>query len=207
MTHDRAKAFDYTAQADVCDPVSDNAPGLALRIRRLLGLEPPDDRLIVVEHLLLRPRRQDLDDLLPICIPSGCACGEEDPYSFRLTVVLCGEGGDANSGIEWRRYAEKAVRMEVPAHLAAKLCWVSKEQYAEFRTVWCAWLAERSKDPVDEDALGARLSDLIAVFSALKSVYPPASLHDCLEGNDENRVFLDQTVITSSPNPAPPPQE
>jgi len=26
-------------------------------------------------------------------------------------------------------------------------------------------------------------------------VYPPASLHDCADGNDENRVFLNQTIV------------
>jgi hypothetical protein len=199
MTHDRAKAFDYKRPAAVCDPLSANAAGLGIRIKRLLGLEAPDDTLFVVEHLLLRPRRQDLDPLLPICIPPGCeACGDEDPYSFRLTVVLSGEGGNANSGIEWRRFAERAIRMEVPAHLAAKICWVGKEQLAEFRAAWCAWLAELAKDPVDKALLGARLEDLLKVFTALKSVYPPASLHDCIDGNDENRVFLDQTIITST---------
>lgn len=200
MTHDRAKAFDYKSPAAICNPGSANAAGLGIRIKRLLGLEAPDDTLFVVEHILIRPRRQDLDSLLPICIPPGCdTCGEEDPYSFRLTVVLSGEGGNANSGIEWRRFAEKAVRMEVPAHLAAKICWVSQEQLAEFQTVWCAWLAELAKDPVDKTLLGDSLEDLIKVFTTLKSVYPPASLHDCLDGNDENRVFLDQTIITSHP--------
>lgn len=206
MTHDRAKAFDYKSPAAVCDPASDNAAGLVVRIKRLLGLEAPDDTLFVVEHVLLRPRRPDLDPLLPICIPPGCeACGDEDPYSFRLTVVLSGEGGNANSGIEWRRFAEKAIRMEIPAHLAARICWVKKEQLAQFQAAWCAWLAELAKEPVDPALLGSRLEDLLKVFGALKSVYPPASLHDCLDGNDENRVFLDQTLITS--DPAPPEEE
>jgi hypothetical protein len=203
LTHDRAKAFDYTAPAAICNPGppgSLNAAGLGVRIKRLLGLEVPDDKIFVVEHLLFRPRRQDLDPLLPICIPPGCeACGEEDPYSFRITLVIGGEGGVANSEIEWRRFAEKAVRMEVPAHLAAKICWVSKAQLTAFEAVWCPWLAELAKDPLDKAALAARLEDLLTVFNALKSVYPPASLHDCADGNDENRVFLDQSIITSSP--------
>jgi hypothetical protein len=200
MTHDRAKAFDYTAAAAICDPVSVNAAGLSLRIKRLLGLNPPDDWVFVVEHLLLRPRRVNLDPLLPICIPPGCEmCGEEDPYSFRLTVVICGEGGLENSRIDWRRFAERAARMEVPAHLAAKICWVSKDQLDAFQVVWCAWLAELTKDPPDQAVLADRLEELLDVFNALKSVYPPASLHDCVEGNDENRVFLNQSVVTSLP--------
>ncbi len=200
MTHDRAKAFDYTAPAAICGGAPENAAGLSVRIKGLLGLKPPDDRVFVVEHLLLRPRRDNIDPLLPICIPPGCEmCGEEDPYSFRLTVVICGEGGLENSRIDWRRFAERAVRMEVPAHLAAKICWVSKDQMDAFEDVWCAWLGELAKDAPDKAVLAGLLEDLLAVFNALKSVYPPASLHDCVDGNDENRVFLNQSIITSFP--------
>jgi hypothetical protein len=28
-------------------------------------------------------------------------------------------------------------------------------------------------------------------------VYPPATLHDCIDGNDDNRVFLGHTAIIS----------
>jgi hypothetical protein len=199
MTHDRAKAFDYTVPAAICDSGSTNAAGLSVRIKGLLGLKP-EDRVFVVEHLLLRPRRDDLDPLLPICIPPGCEmCGEEDPYSFRLTVVMCGEGGLENSRIDWRRFAEHAVRLEVPAHLAAKICWVSTDQIDTFEEAWCDWLEELAKDTPDKAVLAGLLETLLAVFNALKSVYPPASLHDCVDGNDENRVFLNQSIITSLP--------
>jgi hypothetical protein len=205
MTHDRARAFDITAPADVCGAGSDNAAGLTVRIKRLLGLKPPDDRVFVVEHLLLRPRRTGLDPLLPICIPPGCeVCGEEDPYSFRLTIVISGEGGVENSRIDWRRFAERAAGMEVPAHLEAKICWVGKTQMDAFQAAWCAWLEELRKDPQDAAALGARLKELVDVFAGLKSVYPPASLHDCVDGNDENRVFLNQSIVTSFPKSEQP---
>jgi len=200
MTHDRAKAFDYTAEAAISNPASVNAAGLSLRIQRLLGLEPDEDeRVFVVEHLLLRPRVKS-DPLLPICIPPGCeACGGEDPYSFRLTVIICGEGGLENSRIDWRRFAENAVRMEVPAHLAAKICWVSKVQLGAFEHVWCKWLEKLRKGGPKHPDSSKALTELLGVFNALKTVYPPASLHDCIDGNDENRVFLNQSVITSFP--------
>jgi hypothetical protein len=198
MTHDRGKAFDYSAPADVCDPASENGAGLALRIERLLGLDP-SDRVFVVEHVLLRPRRNLLDALLPICVTAGCdACGAPDPYSFRLTVVLAGEGGLYNQEIECRRFAENAIRAEIPAHIEAKICWVSKVQLGAFGGAWCAWLAARVQQPADPDAQSKALRDLVSVFNELKSVYPPAFLHDCADGNDENRVLLNRTVITSA---------
>jgi hypothetical protein len=44
---------------------------------------------------------------------AGCSeCDERDPYSFRITVVLNGEDGLANKGMEFRRFAEQTIRME-----------------------------------------------------------------------------------------------
>lgn len=163
------------------------------------------DKIFVVEHLLLRPRQvpslplfPDGDPLLSICIPDDCKlCGEEDPYSFRLTIVLSGETGMANSGIEFRRFAETTTRAEVPAHLGVKICWVSLEQLIAFEAVYCAWLNEMAKPVPDDMALHEKLKDLLAVFEKLKSVYPEARLHDCKDGDDSNRVFLGQTIISS----------
>lgn len=160
------------------------------------------DKVYVVEHLLLRPRNipsadfPNGDPLLSICIPDNCElCGEEDPYSFRLTVVLSGETGIANSGIEFRRFAEQTIRLEVPAHLGVKICWVSNAQLEEFEKLYCDWLAELAKpEPIALD-LHTKLKALLLVFEQLKSVYPEARLHDCIDGDDSNRVFLDNTII------------
>jgi hypothetical protein len=203
MTHDRAKAFDYSQPADSCAAVPPatpiNAPGLGLRIKRRLGLKGPDDQVLVIEHLLLRPRQVG-DALLSVCLPEDCVtCGEEDPYSFRLTIVLSGEGGLENGNIDWRRFGENAIRYEVPAHLAVKVCWVSQQQLDSLRNVWCAWLSALRNSPLDAAAMQTALTNLLDVFHALKSVYPPAFLHDCVDGNDDNRVYLDRSVITSKP--------
>lgn len=160
------------------------------------------DKVYVVEHLLLRPRNLPSadfpfgDPLLSVCIPDDCsACGEEDPYSFRVTVVLSGETGIANSGIEFRRFAEQTIRLEVPAHLGVKICWVSNAQLAEFENLYCSWLTELAKPEPDTLALHTKLKALLLVFEQLKSIYPEARLHDCVDGDDSNRVFLDNTII------------
>ena len=160
------------------------------------------EKIFVVEHMLLRPRNEPSEDIpegdpfLPICIGRECdTCGEEDPYSFRITVVLNGEYGIANSGIAFRRYAEKTIRLETPAHLGVKVCWVSAKQLKEFETLYCRWLKELSKKKPDPGILHTRLSKLIHVFKDLKSVYPQATLHDCQDGDDENPVRLNSTII------------
>lgn len=164
------------------------------------------DKVYVVEHLLLRPRNTPLspgipggDPLLTICIPPDCEknqlCGEEDPYSFRITVVLSGETGIANSGIEFRRFAEQTIRTEIPAHLGVKICWVSNDQLMQFEKVYCEWLSVLAQPEPDDVLLHDKLSALLAVFEQLKNVYPDAKLHDCVDGDDSNRVFLDNTII------------
>jgi hypothetical protein len=154
----------------------------------------------------LRPRNNpgpdfpDGDPLLTVCLTPECCtcCGEEDPYSFRITVVLNGEDGLANKGMEFRHFAEQTIRLETPAHLGVKICWVSKEQLFEFQEVYCAWLSELAKPEPDPLELHNRLVDLLEVFEQLKNVYPQAALFDCIDGNDENRVILGNTAIISN---------
>jgi hypothetical protein len=160
------------------------------------------EKVFIVEHLLLRPANKPGvlipagDALLPVCIGPDCnLCGEEDPYSFRLTIVLNGEEGIANSGVLFRRFAERTIRKEVPAHLALKICWVSNRQLSLFEKIFCDWLKEKSKQEPDELILSNKLHRLICMFGHLKNVYPAASLHDCVDGNDENRLYLNQSII------------
>ncbi len=160
------------------------------------------EKIFIVEHLLLRPRNKpgadfaEGDPLLTVCLSADCSvCGEEDPYSFRLTVVLNGETGLANEGIAFRRFAENTIRQEVPAHLGLKICWVSTAQLELFEQLYCDWSAELAKEEQDTAALHLKLTALLEEFKKLKSVYPKASLHDCTDGNDENRVYLNQTIV------------
>ena len=160
------------------------------------------EKIFIVEHLLLRPQNTPNavfpqgDPLLSICIPTSCnVCGEEDPYSFRFTIVMNGETGLANEGIAFRRFAENTIRMEIPAHLGLKICWVSTAQLEIFGPLYRAWLTELAKKERDPLTLHNKMRQLLDEFIKLKSVYPKASLHDCIDGNDENRIFLNQTIV------------
>ncbi|NTV83548.1 MAG: hypothetical protein HGA23_04515, partial [Bacteroidales bacterium] len=191
----RKQSFNSEADAEIA---RDEIIGFAKKLNA-------SEQIFIVEHVLLRPRNNkgtgfpDGDPLLGICLPENCnpLCGEEDPYSFRITVVLNGEDGLANKGMEFRRFAEQTIRMETPAHLGVKICWVSEEQLFEFSTVYCAWLAELAKPEPDQEDLHEKLVHLLEVFKRLKNVYPKAALFDCVDGNDENRVILGSTVITN----------
>ncbi|MEP7110787.1 MAG: hypothetical protein ABI760_22525, partial [Ferruginibacter sp.] len=216
LSSNRARAFNYKGPELVCK--DENIATLASRIRLLLGYGSPysgnipavaneintAEQIFIVEHLLLRPRNipgtlfPEGDPLLDVCLPGDCdSCDEKDPYSFRVTVVLNGEDGLASKGIEFRRFAEQTIRMETPAHLGIKICWVSKVQLAEFQQVYCDWLEALAVPEPDATELHDRLIDLLAVFQQLKNVYPQATLHDCIDGNDGNSVFLGHTSIIS----------
>lgn len=119
----RFKAFNYLAGPTVCDPA--NRSGMQRRIHRLLGLQPAD-HWFVVEHVLLRPRFYG-QALMPVCLAADCEmCGEEDPYSFRLTLVMPGWLNQFRN-VDFRRFAERTIRLETPAHLLVKICWVGNE--------------------------------------------------------------------------------
>jgi hypothetical protein len=82
------------------------------------------ERAYLVEHLLLRPKFPG-DAVLPVCLTDDCSfCGEEDPYSFRLTFVLQGNLQPFSEDIDLRRFADNTIRKETPAHLLPKICWV-----------------------------------------------------------------------------------
>lgn len=86
-------------------------------------------RAILVEHLLLRPKFPG-DALYPACVDGPCkTCGDEDPYSFRLTFVMPGWTPPFDSNLEMRRFAERTIRRETPAHLLARICWTGNEGF------------------------------------------------------------------------------
>ena len=95
----------------------------------LTGLLSDEQRMIVVEHLLLRPKFPG-DALWPACSNGPCGtCGDEDPYSFRLTFVMPGWTAPYNTNLDMRRFAERVIRSETPSHLLPKICWIGNLGY------------------------------------------------------------------------------
>lgn len=86
------------------------------------------ERIYIVEHLLLRPKFPG-DAVMPICLDKNCKelCGEEDPYSFRITYVMQGKLKPFSLDIDLRRFADETIRKETPSHLLPKICWVGND--------------------------------------------------------------------------------
>jgi hypothetical protein len=88
-----------------------------------------NQRAIVVEHLLLRPKFPG-DALMAPCSDGPCtSCDDADPYSFRLSFVMPGWTAPFNDNLELRGFADRTIAQELPAHLLAKVCWVGNDGF------------------------------------------------------------------------------
>ena len=99
-------------------------------MNELLGWSA-NEKAFVVEHLLLRPKFPG-DALYPACNDGSCkTCGDEDPYSFRITYVMPGWTAPFNVNLDVRRFADRTIRYELPSHLMGKICWVGNDGFIE----------------------------------------------------------------------------
>ena len=157
----------------------------------------------VVEHLLLRPdfdippAKKDL--FLPVCIePDGSFCPPLDPYSFRVTVILPGYSMRLRNRY-FRQFAERLIRMETPAHVLPRICFVDEEHMELFEMAYDKWLAERcgSEDPCKQ-APDTTLKALIEVLGSIFTVYEEGRLTDCDDDTPEkNPIVLGDSMLGS----------
>ena len=162
-------------------------------LRRILLREYSSEGLFVVEHVLLRPRANG-HAVFEICNPELSGCVSKDPYSYQISVILpAWENRFLN--MDFRKFAEKTIRMETPAHIFPKICWVNEIQLSEFEDCYQDWLVANSVYPKGAAKYKAALAKLLDVLVHLKNVYPQGTLHDCVEGGNENPVILNRTSL------------
>lgn len=205
---ERALAYNYTLTqpADLWD--SGNISGLERRLARLLdikvftrrdlGTDPPPEGMYLIENILLRPG-DAADPFLPVCVDPTCTeCVEDDPYSYRLHIVLCAEAGDRFANMDFRRFVEETIRTEVPAHIAPKVCWVKREDMAKLQQAYRPWLSLRAGLPTANRA--AKIQALIDALYHAKNVYEPADLNVC--GADEKHppFILGRSALGTEPS-------
>lgn len=158
--------------------------------------------LHLVEHILLRPRNNQFV-LAPVCLDANCDfCGEEDPYSFRISVVLPYWPSHFRN-MAFRNYFEDNIRREAPAHTIVKVCWVNNASLYAFEKAYKDWLSALAAYAFDNATITGfqKANDaLVNILFHLNSEYPAATLHDCDESKDTNTVMLGQTVLGSFKN-------
>lgn len=163
-----------------------------------------DEGIFVVEHLLLRPdlawMAEEPDNLLnavnflPVCPEKDCAdgCGE-DPYSFRITVVLPAETARFRE-TGFRTYIEQLVRMETPAHIQPKICWLNDRELGLFEAAFKEWLTLKQAGNLNSPEGLEALQRLVNVLYNVKSIYPAGNLSDCTHPTD-TPVVLGRTNL------------
>ena len=168
--------------------------------------------MYLVEHILLRPRftvtatppdtPEGLYLPMQVCLAKDCAfCGEEDPYTFRASVILP-YWPERFQDTDFRRFFEGTMRMEAPAHVSLKICWVNYTSMAAFQDLYQQWLGALRDyagelvhvDTAKQDALRVANNKLVAFLGSVHSEYPEARLHDCDTGIT-NPVLLGSTVL------------
>jgi hypothetical protein len=136
----RGSGLNYLAPAG-----PENMSGTELRIRRKLGIEGDDEFFYIVEHILLRPVSEDLQQLIPILGDPDSS----DPYSLQVSFVLP-EWAPRFQDTGFRAYAERTIREETPAHLSVTIHWFNKKTMIVFEDAYSEWIAERRQYWMDE---------------------------------------------------------
>ena len=173
------------------------------RLVSLLTTGQSDEGLFLVEHPLLLPESVDQPPespiaspieppandtgFMPICVDENCdECDTLDPYSFRISMVLPAYA-PRFLNMDFRRYCERVIRMEMPSHIYTKICWVSNEQLRDFENAYQNWLDVKAG--LTDDADHSILKTFVNILTTLKTVYPTAKLEDC-SSEEEIKLFL-----------------
>jgi len=179
-------------------PVSEEAQKFAESYNAHFGIH-------LYEHILFRPLDGEInrDNFIRLAEEIDQKRVVEEPYSMRITVVAPGWLKMAEK-YDFRKFVEQTVRMEVPAHIAVKICWLDLHQmnalekaYGEFMKV----LAERNYVEYNEawrDEYGGCLASLVKIFSSLRSIYPPLQLYSPGIATDYAPPILDHSMLSGS---------
>lgn len=154
----------------------------------------------LLEHIQIRPDLGPVE-LLPICDPETKerVPFSVDPYSFRISVLLPA-WAPRFQDTPFRRFVERLVREQTPAHIFPKICWVSREQMDAFERAYYPWRIAQANDSSE---LSLRRNQLILVLQSLRSQFPQATLHNCKSSDLGNPVVLDNNILGTLLPPPP----
>lgn len=176
-----------------------------------LAADCPGEGMHLVEHLLLRPRftppqktgeaAEDAYKLFQVCLGKNCTfCGEEDPYSFRLSLILP-YWHDRFKSQEFRKFFDTIARTETPAHCMIKICFINNTLMNAFERAYKEWmeaLADYETDLIFKESKHDRLrlasNKMIEILTVIHSEYPEAHLYDCGQVT-QNPVLLNNAIL------------
>lgn len=165
----------------------------------------------LIEHILLRPKikgkykvpdglggfvNEILEDkLLNPHSEDECVCTLDDPYTCMAHVIIPYWAGRFTS-TDFRRFLEKKIKRETPAHVFLTICWISPSHMKELELTWKLWLIETLKTTQEPKKLTETLAGLIDALAQIRNVYPVGTLHDCNEDDNlENSIILNSSSL------------
>jgi hypothetical protein len=156
----------------------------------------------LLEHILLRPIKEgpisetDVEEgYFGLCnLTEDCDCPITDHYSFRITIVFP-YWPDRFRNMSFRAYAERVIRMETPAHILAKICWVNAADMYSFEQLYAEWKELECEDMPNRNTLHNAITGLIKKINNLKNVYPEGVLHDCEHPTEDEAITLGQSSL------------
>src|SRR5699024_5270528 len=130
-----------------------NNLGAAHHLKQLINNLQPTcnaEGMHLIEHILLRSRfaadpvapetGEEDYKLMQVCLNKDCNfCGEEDPYSFRASLLLP-FWVQRFRDLDFRKYFEDVSEAESPAHTMIKVCWVNYTSMKKFEDIFKEWL-------------------------------------------------------------------
>jgi hypothetical protein len=99
----------------------------------------------------------------------------------------------------FRQFAERLIRMEAPAHVLPRICFVNEEYMKKFEEAQDKWIGERrnSSNPMKQASDGTLIS-LIRLIEEMFTVYEEGRLTDCDDDTPEkNPIVLGTTQLGS----------
>ena len=173
-------------------PSAAAAEAAIVELRSYLRRHYSREGFYVIENLLLRPE-QTSDASLHFCVDPGCTdCGGDDPYSWRIHVILPAYAGRFND-MDFRRFVEDTIREEVPAHILPKICWIDEGSMDIVQKAYRGWLEVRAGGAAaerDSAYRGAREGT-----DEVKSVYPVQKLIACDAVSGEDKFIVGRTAL------------
>lgn len=148
----------------------------------------------ILEHILLRPLYKKstakLERLVPLCgnknqhLENECVIA--DKYSMQMTIVAPGWFNISSTAM-FRTFTENLLRMEAPAHIAIKICWLDPAQMFLFEKTTDIFFKEMAKVKTPGTTanaglikdFNAALTDVNNMLSILKNTYLPSALDVC----------------------------
>ena len=102
------------------------------------------------------------------CCEDPCD-NNEDPYSFRISVVLpCWSKRFRDKS--FRNFVEKTIQSETPAHIHAKIYWLGIQQMRQFEDTYSEWVIEMACNDVPDIKIA---NDFIKTVKQLKNCDQP----------------------------------